>query len=113
MFVFILFVACGGKESDTGFQETSSEEGDSSEDTQHDDLDGAALYGQYCVPCHGEDARGVSNMGPDLQSALAYDDEYFVDVIRNGKGTMYPISVSQEEAYAIVNHIRDIFTEGR
>ena len=79
------------------------------EDTQGTEIDGSALYGQYCVPCHGEEARGVSNMGPDLQSALVQDDEYFVDVIRNGKGTMFGIDVSEEEAYAIVVHIRSLF----
>ena len=104
MLVFMLLMGCMDKE-----EEPSLEDSSTVEDTQVEVvLDGAALYQEHCVPCHGEDARGVSNMGPDLMISLEQDDAYFVDVIRNGKGTMFPIEVSQEEALVIVEHIRSL-----
>ena len=106
MHVFMLLMGCLDKE-----EEPSLEDSSAAEDTQAEELDGAALYQEHCVPCHGEDARGVSNMGPDLMASLEQDDAYFVDVIRNGKGTMFPIEVSQEEALAIVEHIRSLLAD--
>ena len=108
MFVYLFFAACMEQKQDTAIHDQGHTQ---TEDTDVVEIDGAVLYGQHCAPCHGEDARGVSNMGPDLQSALVQEDAYFVDVIRNGKGNMFSIAVSEEEAYAIVMHIREIFAD--
>ena len=71
--------------------------------------DGATVYGEVCIACHGADGKG-SVAGPDLEPIVAaLTDEEIADVALNGFGNMDPMPVSEEEALAVAAHIRTLF----
>lgn len=95
----------GTSDTDGG---TTTDTGDTGSTT--DALDGAALYATHCASCHGAEGEGVQDVGPGLANEFnRHDDEFLVDVVLNGDGTMPPIAVSEEEAYAIVEWLRAFF----
>ena len=72
-------------------------------------LDGEALYASHCAACHGADGKG-NTIGPDLEGeVMRHSDEELVDVMLNGDGSMAPVAISEDEAYAIAGWLRTIF----
>lgn len=77
---------------------------------------GREKYEIFCTSCHGAAGDGNGVTKPYGVLAATYHDErlrgvedgYIYDVIRNGKGLMYPLRdrIAPEEAWAIVLYVR-------
>ncbi len=71
--------------------------------------DGAALYAQNCIACHGDHGGGI---GVPLASAQNLTpDDYIRKTIRNGRpGRVMPAfaSLSDDEVNAIVKHVQSL-----
>lgn len=77
---------------------------------------GRALFATYCVPCHGEGARGNGPVAKvfvqprDLRdpSVQARPDGWFFGTIRNGANMMprYGPEIGPSERWEIVNHLK-------
>ena len=69
---------------------------------------GEDLYRLHCGACHGEQGEGT-DQGPELSHTSHKPDDKILSVILEGKGDMEPVDVSEEEAQAIVDHLRVLF----
>ena len=87
--------ACGG-----------SDPVDSGSDSGTAAPDGAELYAGTCAACHGADGTGTS-VGPNIARELGKTDAQLIRIILNGEDDMPAQSVSEEEAQAIVDWMRD------
>ena len=69
--------------------------------------DGASLYSDKCVVCHGADGDGNSAVLADVVPALS-DDE-LDDVIRNGNDAGMPAGLVSDDAEvdAIIDYLRE------
>lgn len=67
-------------------------------------IDGKTLYSQTCVSCHGEKGNTMFAGAADL-TKTQLDVNAIKEIISNGKGTMLPIQVSNEQADAIANYV--------
>lgn len=74
---------------------------------------GAALYNQYCVKCHGAGGKGVENFTPDL--AKVTNRSEWLHIINEGKGTMpgFKDSMKSAEVKAVLAHIRSFGKSGK
>lgn len=77
------------------------------------------LYNDTCAKCHGENAEGGGGGTKSLLSLDKYDqkwDKPFFDAIKNGVPQMgmeaYGQTMSDEECWALVVHIRELQTKG-
>lgn len=66
---------------------------------------GAAIYNQHCVKCHGAGGKGVENFTPDLTKATNRGG--WLSIINNGKDTMpgFKNSLSAVQVKAVLGHI--------
>jgi mono/diheme cytochrome c family protein len=71
-------------------------------------LDGAALFATHCSSCHAADGTGTS-IGADITGELGKSDSQLKNVMLNGEGAMPAVAVTDEEAQAIVDWMRDTF----
>ncbi len=79
---------------------------------------GKELFGIYCSPCHGPDAKGHGPVtkkfipAPDLTQEFFKKraDGYIYGTIRNGSAVMPPYgeSLSPDERWDIVNYLRKL-----
>lgn len=68
---------------------------------------GADLYRTHCSACHGEDGNG-GDQGPPLQEEIEEaSNEDLVEVILLGDDDMDPVDVTQAEAEAIVDFLKN------
>jgi mono/diheme cytochrome c family protein len=51
---------------------------------------GASLYGQFCVQCHGQDMEAPVNGASDLRKLPRDDASRFTASVTNGKGDTMP-----------------------
>ena len=85
---------------------------------KEDTLEGKRLYGIYCVPCHGPEAKGDGKITdkfpkpPDLthDNYKKRGDGFFFDRITKGSSVMpsYGHATSQKERWKIVLHLREL-----
>lgn len=101
----LLLAGCVGEtDKDLATADDSGDDSTSPEDSPGPP-DGAALYGEHCARCHGEDARGGRG-GPDLSVELRLSDAQLIAIILNGEDDMPPADVTEAEAQAIVDWLR-------
>ena len=70
---------------------------------------GAAIYGDYCASCHGDQLRNTSGgVTFDLRRLRAEDHSRFLNVVLNGKSQMPPWrgALAPEQIEAIWAYIR-------
>ncbi len=81
-------------------------------------IDGKAIYGQYCVACHGADGKGNNGLGAsyvDDPTRLAQSDEDLIKSIKEGKqgnvGVMPPWggTLNDDQIKAVLGFIRAEF----
>ncbi len=87
LFLF-LFIACGAQET---AELTTGEE----------------IYTARCAACHQADFSGRA--GPSLKTARVLDmrDEYWVQTMLNGKGSMRVVRIIEEQAEVVIEYVRD------
>jgi mono/diheme cytochrome c family protein len=82
-------------------------------------LNGKALFGQYCVSCHGTNASGTDNGPPlvhDLYNPGHHADESFLRAAQNGVrshhwpyGNMPPVDgIGAAQVRAITAYVREL-----
>ena len=74
---------------------------------------GAAIYNQHCVKCHGAGGKGVENFTPDLSKAN--NKSAWPGIINNGKDTMpgFKDSLSAIQVKAVLSHINSFGRGGK
>ena len=74
---------------------------------------GAAIYNQHCVKCHGAGGKGVENFTPDL--AKVANKGGWLTIINNGKDTMpgFKGSLSAVQVKAVLGHINSFGKGGK
>ena len=82
------------------------------------DIDGKAIYNQYCVACHGADGKGNNGLAAnyvDDETRLAQSDEVLIQSIKEGKqgdvGVMPPWGGTLDDGQikAVLGYIRAEF----
>jgi len=82
------------------------------------DIDGKAIYNQYCVACHGADGKGNNGLAAnyvDDKTRLAQSDEVLIQSIKEGKqgkvGVMPPWGGTLDDGQikAVLGYIRAEF----
>ena len=82
--------------------------------------DGAKIYSQYCVVCHGADGQGNNGLAANFvtdKSRLAQDKATVIASIKNGKngdiGVMPPwgASLDDEQIEAVYSHLMTTWGE--
>lgn len=78
--------------------------------------DGKALYGRFCIHCHGKDGLGDGKVGQVFKGVTAYTSASVADkgpghiyqVITNGKGRMgsHASQLSPEERWKIAMYVK-------
>lgn len=81
---------------------------DSDTDMGSSGPDGGALYASTCAPCHGADGKGTK-LAPNITRDLGKSDQQLIGIMRNGREEMPPQNVTEEEAQAIVDWMRETF----
>ena len=73
---------------------------------------GAAIYNQHCVKCHGAGGKGVENFTPDLSKAT--NQGQWSGIVNNGKGAMpgFKGSLSSPQLSAVLRHVRSFGAKG-
>jgi nitrite reductase (NO-forming)/hydroxylamine reductase len=107
-----------GSEVATATSQPETATGDTSTEVFEGTVQGKEVglyYLDSCAGCHGTDRRGAT--GPALlPERLAQDDEYYVDVIANGKpGTVMPPwgnQLTEADISTLVGYIRSDTGEG-
>jgi alcohol dehydrogenase (cytochrome c) len=68
-------------------------------------MDGAEVFRQACVACHGEDGRGGHGGGAPLDQVT--DAALVVGMVRDGRGTMPPLvdALTPEQIEAVANYV--------
>lgn len=102
--VCLALIACGGSSDDEDEDENENEGGESCAATGLDLAAGDAaageeIYAGFCASCHGADGLGnpsataAGSRGADLHDEIAEApaDDCWVDVIKNGEGSMGPV----------------------
>lgn len=119
-----LLVGCGGSSSN---QETNAQTSSTTETPAETPPaatsgtpDGAQIYAQRCVLCHGAsgmgDGPGAAGLNPkprnhtDGSYMNAQTDEALIEVIKNGKGAMpaWGTTLSDAEVQAVLKHVRSL-----
>lgn len=62
-----------------------------------DDRGGSLAFDQYCIACHGPDARGIANLGVNLVGSVFVDRasmEQLVEFLKVGRPADDPASLS-------------------
>jgi mono/diheme cytochrome c family protein len=68
---------------------------------------GAELYRTYCSACHAENGTGT-DQGPPLQNEVDEKSEAdLVEIILQGDDEMEPVDVTQAEAEAIADFLKN------
>jgi cytochrome c551 len=106
-----LLLACAEKsyddDDDDDAEDSAVVEGDDDEDVDPDAV-GATAYATHCVACHGSEGEG--GVGPAHSDVIpgleATDLERILD---EGRGTMPPIFVPEEERGPLVAYVLDTF----
>jgi len=82
------------------------------------EIDGKAIYNQYCVACHGADGKGNNGLAAnyvDDKTRLAQSDEVLIQSIKEGKqgnvGVMPPWGGTLDDGQikAVLGYIRAEF----
>ncbi len=66
--------------------------------------DGASLYTEYCLKCHGADGKLGLSGAKDL-SASQLDLAGIKEIILHGKNLMQPVMVNEEQANSIAEYV--------
>ncbi len=79
----------------------------------HRPTNGAAIYNQHCVKCHGAGGKGVENFTPDLSKVGKKST--WLSIINNGKDTMpgFKDSLSSTQVKAVLGHINSFGKGGK
>lgn len=108
----LLFAGCSDKDTGTDSDspdDTADDTGVVTDDTQDSvEPDGAELFATWCASCHGEAGEGTGS-GPDIRGELHHDDPFLVSTILNGRGTMNPVALNEDQAAAVVQWMRETF----
>ena len=74
---------------------------------------GATIYNQHCVKCHGAGGKGVENFTPDLAKVTNRGE--WLGTIKEGKGTMpgFKDSLKPLQVNAVLAHIRSFGKSGK
>jgi mono/diheme cytochrome c family protein len=74
---------------------------------------GAAIYNQHCVKCHGVGGKGVENFTPDL--AKVANKGGWLSIINNGKDTMpgFKDSLTAAQVKAVLGHVNSFGRSGK
>ena len=70
-------------------------------------LSGADLYRTHCSGCHADDGKGTEEVPALLEEVEKESEESIIQIILQGDGDMEPVEVTQEEAEAIVDFIKN------
>ncbi len=70
-------------------------------------LSGANLYRTYCSSCHAEDGTGTVQAPPLQDEVESESVESLIRTILEGDDDMEPVDVTQEEAEAIVDFLKN------
>jgi mono/diheme cytochrome c family protein len=67
---------------------------------------GATVYSQNCVKCHGAGGKGVENFTPDLSKSN--NEAAWPTVVSKGRGAMpsFRDSLSSAQINAVLRHVR-------
>jgi len=66
---------------------------------------GEIVYAEKCASCHG--ARGEGGIGPKLaKNPILNVPEAVAEIVRNGRGTMPPVPMSEEELKALLDFLK-------
>jgi mono/diheme cytochrome c family protein len=95
-------LACTG----TSDKADTAEAADTDTDTAPD---GAALFSANCASCHGESAEGTRT-APGLEREMGLSDSQLIRIMQDGKEEMPAIEVTDTEAQAIVDWLRELFS---
>ncbi len=73
---------------------------------------GAAIYNQHCVKCHGAGGKGVENFTPDLTKVRKQGE--WSGIVNNGKGAMpgFKGSLSSLQLKAVLRHVQSFGAKG-
>jgi len=79
---------------------------------------GRTLFGINCAACHGADARGGDQGGPNLlRSALVLNDEHgelIQPIVQNGQaGKMPPFTIPPADVTAMAEYLHSLAAQGR
>lgn len=66
---------------------------------------GKAIYEANCMVCHGEDGKKGAMGATDLTTSTMSEDE-IKSIIRNGKGAMPAVSLSDEHLEAVTEYVK-------
>lgn len=103
LFVVIIVFACGGKEESTANTKKSGAKATPTKTAAK--IDGAKIYKQYCVTCHGlygdMGASGAANL---KESKLSLEER--INVVTNGRNTMTPFKslLNEEKIKAVAEY---------
>ncbi len=91
-----------------GLNQMDQVNGDGGEEKEEEaaTTDPEKIYSQNCASCHGSDLSG--QVGPSLQkvgSKLSKDE--ITDIIKNGKGSMPPQQLGNEQVSAIATWLSE------
>ncbi|MBK8704117.1 MAG: cytochrome c [Saprospiraceae bacterium] len=94
--IFSLIWACGSttdSENDTAIAQTAEAE------------DGAKIYKQYCIACHGLYGNMGASGAFDLSKSILTEEQR-IEVITNGRNTMvgFKTLLSEEKIKAVAKH---------
>lgn len=87
-FALIMLVACGGSGSD---------DADPAPESAGDAANGAVLFDQTCLACHGQGGVGIEGLGKDMTtSAFIRDlsDEELLAFVKVGRSTSDPANTT-------------------
>lgn len=89
-----------------GLNQMTSEDGEGGGEQQEATTNPEEIYQQNCASCHGGDLSG--QVGPSLQQvggSLSKDE--IANIIQNGKGSMPPQNLGNEQVDAIASWLSE------
>jgi mono/diheme cytochrome c family protein len=87
-----------------GLGEVGKKKREKGEDLSSSNVNGKEIYEARCASCHGVDGKaGLSGAG-DL-SASSLDKAAIADIIKNGKNTMPPVDMNDEQKEAVAGYV--------
>nr|WP_275695530.1 cytochrome c [Fredinandcohnia sp. SECRCQ15] len=93
--------ACGGNDDDNASDKGTTDSGGAATASAED-----IVKDKGCIACHGGDLSGGA--GPDLTKVGSkYSKDEIADIIKNGKGSMQPQNLSDEETSTVATWLSE------